>query len=87
MYATMDDSIRRLADSSFKVRLREQNAVRTRLQREIPHAPVVEIPAAAHAIFHSHPKAVFLKLRSFLDSNTKPSGQRRTDRKSGPKRP
>jgi pimeloyl-ACP methyl ester carboxylesterase len=69
MYATMDTADRRLADSSFQWNLREQGAVRDRLMREIPHATVVEIPGAAHAIFRSHPEAVFLKVRSFLDSN------------------
>jgi non-heme chloroperoxidase len=69
MYATMDTADRRLADSSFQWNLREQGAVRDRLMREIPHATVVEIPGAAHAIFRSHPEAVFLKVRTFLDSN------------------
>jgi pimeloyl-ACP methyl ester carboxylesterase len=76
MYATMDPADRRLADSSFKATLREQGAVRARLQREIPHATVVEIPGAAHAIFRSHPEAVFLRMRSFLDSSAAQSGQR-----------
>jgi pimeloyl-ACP methyl ester carboxylesterase len=69
MYATMGPADRQFADSSFKATLREQEAVRARLQREIPHATLVEVPGAAHAIFRSHPEAVFLKVRSFLDSN------------------
>jgi len=69
MYATMDSGERRLADSSLEATLREQRAVRARLRREIPQATLVEIPGAAHAIFRSHPEAVYLKVRSFLDSN------------------
>jgi pimeloyl-ACP methyl ester carboxylesterase len=67
MYATMDTAARRHADSSFEATLREQGAVRARLQREIPQATLVDMPGAAHAIFRSHPEAVFLRVRSFLD--------------------
>lgn len=73
MYGTMDSADRRLANSSFKTTLREQDAVRTRLQREIPHATVVKVPGAAHAIFRSHPEAVFLEVRRFLDRGATPS--------------
>lgn len=69
MYAMMDSGERRLADSSLEATLREQGAVRARLQREIPQAALVDIMGAAHAIFRSHPEAVYLKVRSFLDSN------------------
>ena len=69
MYATMDSADRQLADSSFKAGLQEQGAVRARLRREIPQATLVDIPGAAHAIFRSHPEAVYLKVRSFLEGN------------------
>jgi non-heme chloroperoxidase len=72
-YATMSPTDRLLADAKIEATTRDLSNARAWLRSQIPHAKVIEIPGAAHAIFRSHPEAVFRDMRSFLEQiPTKP---------------
>jgi non-heme chloroperoxidase len=75
-YAVMSPADRQLADSVFAAAIEEMDAARARLRIEIPHAKVIEIPGAAHALFRSHPEAVFLHLLRFLAAPRKAATER-----------
>lgn len=51
-YATMSAQDRQLADAMFRAATADMGAARDRVRREMPHARLIEVPGAAHALFH-----------------------------------